>query len=381
MRTIKQLLMAIAVLLCSVMANAHDFEVNGIFYNITNSTDLIVEVTFKGNDETSYVNEYSGSVLIPGTVTYNGKTYNVTSIGSYAFYKCSGLTSIEIPNSVTSIGESAFYKCSGLTSITIPGSVTSIGERAFYGCSGLTSIEIPNSVTSIGEWAFYGCSGLTNITIPNSVTSIGANAFYDCSGLTSVTIGNSVTSIGDKVFSGCSSLTSITIPGSVTSIGNMAFDDCTSLKNLRIEEGGKVLKLGYNLYSNSTWKRGEGLFFDCPIDTLYLGRNLSFDTNPRACYSPFAYNDIKNIILGDSITNIPNYAFHFCDITNITIPKNVTSIGNYAFANCSLLTSVAIPDNVTSIGQYAFLLLYLEALNNPKYPEITKHKPLIINAF
>ena len=171
----------------------------------------------------------------------------VTSIGSDAFYGCSGLQKVivpdiaawcginfgvyesnplyyahhiysdenteikdlVIPNSMTSIGSWAFSYCSGLTSVTIPNSVTSVGNYAFYNCSGLTSITIPNSVTSIGQSAFSGCSGLTYITIPNSVTSIGQSAFSSCSGLTSVTIGNSVTSIGSYAFSGCSGLTSI----------------------------------------------------------------------------------------------------------------------------------------------------------------------------
>ena len=111
----------------------------------------------------------------------------VTSIGEYAFYRCSGLTSITIPNSVKSIRNNVFYRCSGLTSITIPNSVTSIGDAAFKDCSGLTSLTIPNSVTSIGESAFHGCSGLTSLTIPNSVTSIGLCAFQDCYGVTSIT--------------------------------------------------------------------------------------------------------------------------------------------------------------------------------------------------
>ncbi len=147
-----------------------------IYYNyINNRTELMV--TSGG---------YSGVVNIPSQVTYQGETMSVTSIGQEAFSRCSGLTSITIPNSVTSIGDCAFYSCSGLTSITIPNSVTSIGYMAFYYCSGLTSITIPNSVTSIGDYAFYSCSGLTSITIPNSVTSIGQEAFSRCNKLLTI---------------------------------------------------------------------------------------------------------------------------------------------------------------------------------------------------
>ena len=157
---------------------------------------------------------------------------SVTSIGDHAFYGCSSLTGITIPNSVTSIGSSAFSGCRSLTSITIPDSVTSIGSSAFSYCRSLTSITIPDSVTSIGDWAFSYCDSLTSITISNSVTRIGDYAFRDCSSLTSITIPNSVTSIGDYAFSGCRSLTSIMIPDSVTSIANYAFDWCSRLTSI-----------------------------------------------------------------------------------------------------------------------------------------------------
>ena len=202
----------------------------------------------------------------------------VTSIGKYAFFWCSGLTSITIPNSVTSIGEHAFANCSSLTSITIPNSVTSIGNGAFSGCSGLTSITIPNSVTSIGNGAFLGCSGLTSITIPNSVKSIGNQTFWLCSGLTSITIPNSVTSIGNETFWLCSGLTSVTIPNSVTSLGKFAFYGCSGLTSITIP---------------------------------------------------------------NSVTNIEKSAFLGCTgLTSITIPNSVTSIGDYAFDGCSGLTSI-----------------------------------------
>ena len=145
------------LLLCSTVASAYDFEVDGIYYNITDATAKTVAVTYKGEYYYQYPYRYIGAITIPSTVTYNGTTHSVTSIGGSAFEGCSGLTSITIPNSVTSIGGSAFEGCSGLTSITIPNSVTSIGYGAFEDCTGLTSITIPNSVTSIGENAFYYC--------------------------------------------------------------------------------------------------------------------------------------------------------------------------------------------------------------------------------
>ncbi len=126
-------LLASLFLLISSSAFAHDFEIDGIYYNM-NDNSASVSVTYRGRSYHSYSNEYSGTVVIPETITYNRITYRVTWIGNEAFYDCSGLTSIVIPNSVTSIGYSAFSGCSGLTSIVIPDGVTSIGNNAFSGC-------------------------------------------------------------------------------------------------------------------------------------------------------------------------------------------------------------------------------------------------------
>ncbi len=144
---------------------------------------------------------------------------------------------IKIPSShegiaVTSIDAAAFYGCTELTSITIPDSVTRIGGSAFAGCTGLTSIKIPNSVTSIDMSTFAGCTGLTNITIPDSVTSIGENAFNGCTGLTSIKILSSVTSIGGSAFDGCVKLTSVDVPAGVTDIGPWTFSDCVKLTHI-----------------------------------------------------------------------------------------------------------------------------------------------------
>ena len=161
---------------------------------------------------------------------------DVKRIGVDAFFECSSLTSITIPDSVTTIGDYAFSSCSSLSSITIPDSVTTIGDYAFSSCASLTSITIPDSVTTIGDYAFSYCTRLTSASIPDRVTMIRAWTFSYCSSLTSVTIPDSVTTIGDCAFYKCSSLISVTIPDSVTTIGSWAFYDCISLTNVTIPD-------------------------------------------------------------------------------------------------------------------------------------------------
>ena len=146
----KAWLATIVVLLGSISASAADFEVDGICYNVTSSTDLTVEVTHK--DYAGYV----GRITIPETVTVSEKTYKVTGIGYQAFAGCESLSSITLPEGLTSIGEYAFASCN-LTSITIPDGVTSIGDGAFNGCYGLTSITLPEGLTSIGDGTFKDC--------------------------------------------------------------------------------------------------------------------------------------------------------------------------------------------------------------------------------
>ncbi|MBQ5872911.1 MAG: leucine-rich repeat domain-containing protein [Bacteroidales bacterium] len=242
----KRLVLFICTILCANVPRAQlpigsGFYYEDIMYEVTSENEVKVchpRSYYEGGDCPSSIEIPSVAIYhveIPGQGTFHDE-YSVTSIGEQAFYLCSSLTSIDIPNSVTSIGESAFSCCWSLTSITLPNSVTSIGDGAFSYCNGLTSITIPNSVTSIGDNAFSCCWSLTSITLPNSVTSIGEWAFSDCSVLTSITLPNSVTSIGDNAFYNCSSLTSVTIPNSITSIAKSVFFSCSGLISVTIPE-------------------------------------------------------------------------------------------------------------------------------------------------
>ena len=211
---------------------------------------------------------------------------SVTSIGNYAFFKCSGLNSISVENGNTNydsrnncnaiIETASNTLIAGCKNTTIPNSVMSIGSYAFYGCSGLTSVTIPNSVTSIGDWVFYYCKSLTSVTIPNSVTSIGERAFYDCSGLTSVTIGSGVTSIGSRAFDGVDIPTVISLIENPFKIIGKTSDDRTFTQNTFNNATLYVPKGAIEKYkAKDGWKdfvfmeEGEGPGGDTP-ESLYI---------------------------------------------------------------------------------------------------------------
>ena len=228
----KKLFLSTLLLALPLLASAYSCQVDGIYYNLIPKGN-VAEVTYQ-KFESDYYSDYSGSVVIPEKFTYEGVEYSVTTIGNFAFFRCSGLTSVTIPNSVTFIGDDAFFRCSGLTSVTIPNSVTSIGNSAFSRCNSLTSVTIPNSVTSIGNYAFQGCTGLTSVTIPNSVTYISTYAFYGCTGLTSVTIGSGVKYIYGQAFAECNKLEEVyclaeNVPRTDTNAFEKSYPEYTTL--------------------------------------------------------------------------------------------------------------------------------------------------------
>ena len=345
----------------------------------------------------------SGSVEIPS---------GVTSIGDWAFYNCSSLTSVTIQDGVTSIGDQAFYNCSSLTSVIIPDSVTSIGDWAFSSCFSLNEIH----VDSIEQWLSYnsdsdlyfhtydsttpgklfiGGEELKNLTIPSGVKSIRERAFFRCSSLTRVTIPSSVANIGDRAFEDCDSLTSVTIPDSVTSIGYGSFSGTLGLKTvfyggtetqwnaLISNELGAIGTIDTIVCFNGDTDIGSGTCGDNLTWTLDDGgiltisgkgtmENYSWDTMPWCDYKGY----ITNIVISDGVTSIGDYAFfNIYSLNSVKIPETVTSIGSYAFNACQNLTSISISQNVVSIGSRAFsrcshLINITVDANNENYKSI-----------
>lgn len=177
------LLITVMVLFTGMKAFAYDCEVDGIYYYRISATELeVANKVFSDQNRTAY----TSSVSIPATVTYMGKTFNVVSIGEYAFRDCASLTSISIPSSVKTIKSYAFFNCSQISNINLPSGLKSLGEGAFEGCTALTSMLIPTGVPEIEDETFYGCTSMKTIILPGSINSIGLGAFARCTSLLSI---------------------------------------------------------------------------------------------------------------------------------------------------------------------------------------------------
>ena len=287
--------------------------IDGISYDLDAETKQVTVI------EKSW-GEYSGEVVIPESVPYNGSTYSVTSIGERAFRYCKGLTSVTIPNSVESIGEEAFFDCINLTSVVLPNNLTRIERRTFYNCSSLNTITIPNTVRSIGVGAIYGCKSLNSIIISPSVTLIEEYAFQECTGLSSVHI-----------------------------------SDLTAWCNITFEK----------MLSNPLYLAGHLFLNGKEIKDLIIPSGVT-----KIGYAGFCGGaGFTSVSIPNSVTSIGEWAFSYCSgLTSVTIGNGVTSIGGDAFSCCpELLDVYSYAENVPSTSSYAFY--------SSNYSNATLHVP------
>ena len=337
-------------LMASVSIQAHDFSVDGIYYNFLDDNN--VEVTFKG--DINYDEEYFNDIVIPQSVTYDDVTYMVTAIGREAFAECSQLTSVTFGDHVKSIGSSAFRQCTTLTCVTMPIGLERIGSSAFDNCTSLASITIPNSVMTIelgafsntaycndaknweegvlyisnclieaktsiagdysikpgtrliADYALFGCNNLTSVTFAQSVKSVGDASFYECKNMKVVNMSDSLQNIGDRAFAYCELLNPVTIPVGVKTFGTEVFMGCKSL-----------------------------------VSIIWNAKDCQDFSN--SFVAPFyrISSKITSITFGDEVEYIPaGMCYGLSALPSVTIPVNVKRIGKDAFESCASMTSI-----------------------------------------
>ena len=392
MKLLIQRLALFAAMLMSVLSMSASFEVNGLYYEPTSGK------TVKLVQHPDGTNRYSGNIQIPDKVKCNGRSYIVGEIGGSAFYNCTALTSVSIPNSVTTIGYHAFNGCTSLSAVTIPNSVTQIQVYAFYGCTSLTSITIPNSVTQIQDYAFYGCTSLSAInvdsknadycsedgvlynkaktelviypegkkdssfTVPNTVTKL---ELFRLTGLSSLNIPNSVTylylwdlpvltslnipnSVTDLDLRHLTKLTALNIPNSVTNLFLSNIPE-TSLPNIP----NSVTNLGL-----SDMPELAALNIPNSVTSLHLSNMNGITSlnvpNTVKYLTLYSCTSLKTVDLQEGA--LQSVDFRGCSaLTSVNIPDCVTKLSSLgAFSGCTSLTRVKLPKGLTEIPDYTF---------------------------
>ena len=239
----------------------------------------------------------------------------ITSIGTYAFSRCTILSSVSLPEGLSMIEYEAFANCWNLAAIDLPDSLEYIGEHAFYNCNSLCSVTLPTNLQWLGPWAFEYCDSLSSVTFPDSLAEIGTGAFWGCTSLSSVSLPTELEYTGEDAFGLCTSLISVIIPENVKSIGDYAFTDCTSLVSVSFPESLITIE--------------DGAFYGC--------------------------ESLRSVSFPKSLIAIGNAAFYDCyGLCSVNFSEGLKTIGYCAFYRCNGLRSVVLPKSVEKLGEYAF---------------------------
>ena len=419
MKPTKQLCLCFLLLTMSAVdVSSYDFKSGGICYNVIRTTDgnKAAEVTW--NDE----GYYSGEIVIPESVFYDGQILPVTRIGNAAFCayhdiqptgentgemaKQGGhdLSAVTIPSSVTEIGDKAFLYCTGLCSISLGEGICDIGADAFFSCESLKKVVLPSSVRKIGQYAFSSCSSLTDLVLNEGLVSIQGSAFAFCSALTSINIPSTVRELDASSFTGCTSLFSVTIltpecgdwfrgaghirevtlGECVTRIADAAFKNCTNLESITATD--YLSEIGQKALDGTAWLETQ------PEGLIYLGRTLYCckgelpekskveiqEGTVSICDNAFdGCSNLFAVSIPSSVKLIGDAAFAGCiNLCDIYLPSTVESIGVFAFRGCSSLESVVLPSDITTLPMGLFM--NCSSLKNIALPlELTRIEPAV----
>ena len=386
----KRTLSFLTLAMCATMGAWAQVKIGNIYYNLDEETKT-AEVT-KPQSAYDYSVKYSGDIVIPASVTYEGKDYTVTSLGKSAFAAFYDITSIVLPTSLRNIGEYAFSSCIGLSALeipegvetigksalVIPNSVDSIGQSAFSHCNSLESIKFGSGLRSVGRALFEECAKISTVEIskdnpyfdsregcnaiietstnklvagcnatvvPSSVKSIALGAFMYCT-FTSFELPEGLEEIEKTAFYTCRNLKEITIPASVKSL-SYSFYHCSNLESLKVDRNNKV----YDSRENCN------AVIETATNQLIMGCKTSFIPEGVTSIGDAAFSgywDLSSIELPSSLTSIGIEAFTSCGLTSVTIPDGVTTIGVAVFSGCRALKTISLPQSLTSIGLSEF---------------------------
>lgn len=336
--------------------------------------------------------KYSGDIVLPNSVTYDGQTYTLVSIGDSAYYNCQELTSITLNEGLTSIGDYAFNGCTSLRSeLKLQGQIKTIGRKAFYNCTKIPQILMGKQLSKIGEGAFsrvYGeikveegstsfrsAEGMlidvvnktlihlhyktASLQLPSDLLRIGDNAMENCSYLTTLTLNEGLQTIGYGAFNDCKKLTSLQIPASVTEVGRNAFYQCKALATITVAPNNANYKAVDNCLLSADGKQ----FVVYPVAKVTEGSYQVPAGVERIIEGAFAVSTLEGIILPESLREIEATAFFQCnELKSLEIPNEVRSIGRAALSFCKALKSVSIGSKIKHIGRICFAYTPLTAL-------------------